>query len=821
MTSRSAKSRRRRRGRQRKLKRKVVQAISRLDFPEIVRRMARSPLSRPYAELLSQLSCSWDNQKELTQKAIELTEAQLRRQGEKFDPGELRQLMERIEVNYDHEMYCQSAVAVSLLMHWLFQQHDERFPFCSEDRRELAHLEELRRYREQGLGVVYLVNHSSHLDEFLLACLLAHLDMGLPLFAAGANMFAIESLGRILRLGSYVVQRRGASRLNLAALFNYCRAISEIGGQQAIFLEAWHGGARSRDGSLRYPRRLVTLRGALDGERDRVVQPVAISYSVVPEDLALAARKSGLCWLHGMGAWRTLGQFLRHPKLGWWYAMRGIYGRAYVTFTKPMLLSELQQRRAEQRSDLSLDEFTALEAIRQIACHKKIMASQLTARALTSARRQGQPDLEETLECEKELIREYHQTTFGQEPDFEDFIRRETPARVLADGLATLKKRKVLARWKRDSRGLPRVKSEAGLSFYATHGDRRIYSPTAQENIVVVGAGDWGFAFTHLVGHRILEDKRYLNASLTLFDPRPEVAARMGVERRPPGRFEEHRLPKNAFVTADPTSAFKKASEVILIASPQTLDQQVQLMLEGSSQPLRVVVATCGFEPQSRRLTCQVVYDLMEQKGRRDVEVYALVGPVSDRDLVEERPAFGFLAGPAGGLERLADLFKTPQVELELGFDPLGAQAAAICARIYALWVNFLLREGRITGSAAVGHFASQAAEESTQLGLALGGKPETFTAACPAWMSIFAAEGLSRHYREVAGKLAAVTRRKQSPAELYRKLHRQMSEQGLNLPSPEDLDTAHHLAHQAGLKLPLLDQAHQTLLASRSGRAG
>lgn len=815
MTSRSAKSRRRRRGFKRDLRRKMVQALGRVDFPGIVQRMARSPLSRSYAEHLSDMASSWENQEELTLKAIDLTQAQLRGQGEEFDPDEVVQLMKRIEVNYDHEMYCQAAVAVSLLMNWLFQQHDERFPFCSADRREVAHVDELRRYREQGLGVVYLVNHSSHLDEFLLACLLTHLDLGLPLFAAGANMFAIESLGRILRLGSYVVQRRGASRLNLAALFNYCRAISEIGGQQAIFLEAWHGGARSRDGSLRYPRRLVTLRGALAGERDRVVQPVAISYSVVPEDLALAARKSGICWLYGMGLWRTLGQLFRHPKLFWWYAMRGIYGRAYVTLTRPMLLSELQERRAEQRSDLSLDEFTALEAIRQIACHKKIMASQLTARSLARARQEQDGGLEDALVREKELIRDYHQTTFGQEPDFEDFIRQHPPAKVLADGLATLKKRRVLARWGRDPHGLPRVKSEAGLSFYATHGDRRIYSPTAQENIVVVGAGEWGFAFTHLVGHRILEDKRYLNASLTLFDPRPEVATRMGVERRPPGRFEEHRLPKNAFVTADATSAFKKASEVILIASPQALSQQVELMLEGSSQPLRVVVATCGFEPQSRRLTCQVVYDLMEQKGRRDVEVYALVGPVSDRDLVEERPSFGFLAGPSGGLERLADLFKTPQVELELGFDPLGAQAAAICARIYALWGNFLLRSGRISGSAAVGHFTSQAAEESTQLGLALGGKPETFTAACPAWVSIFAAEGLSRHYREVAGKLAAAVRRKQAPAELYRKLHRQMNEQGLNLPSPEDLDAAHHLARQAGLKLPLLDQAHQTLLAS------
>lgn len=48
----------------------------------------------------------------------------------------------------------------------------------------------------------------------------------------------------------------------------------------------------------------------------------------------------------------------------------------------------------------------------------------------------------------------------------------------------------------------------------------------------------------------------------------------MGVLRFPPGRFEKHRLPKNAFVTSDPQSAFKKASEVILAVPPERLAAQ-------------------------------------------------------------------------------------------------------------------------------------------------------------------------------------------------------------------------------------------------------
>ena len=796
------------------LRRTLARAVEGIDVVALLERIARSEVGRPWRERFAALPPAWDQGEALAELAVELTCRQLAAEGQKVDRARIAERVEGIRHRYDHALYQDAGAAVATLLSVLFQPADPDLIFVSPDRRELAHAEELHAQRKKGRAVVYLVNHSSHLDEFLVAVVLALEGLGLPLFAAGANMMAIASIARVLMLGSYVVQRRGADRTVLAALYNYCRAISESGGQQGIFLEAWHGGARTRDGSLRYPRRLVTLRGALAAEAEVVVQPVAVSYAMVPEDLALAARGSGLCWLRGLGPGRVLGAMLRHPRTWLTQAARGLYGRAFVSLGRPRLLSELRAEHARANHGRHLDEHVALYAIDEIARIKKVMGSQVVARALVRARRSpDKVDLAAAVAEELERVAAYHREQWGQEPDLEDFLHQHSPAEVAADGLAALRRRKVLARWRRDERGLPLVRSRAGLSFYANHGDRRIYSPTADQNLVVVGAGDWGFALTCLVGRRILDDKTYANASLTLYDWHPESARELAIERRPPGRFSDHRLPKNAFVTSDPVAAFKKASEVVLAASPSELAGKARVLLGHSEQPLKVVVVTAGFDPDSHRLPCQVVSDIAAELGRSDVAVYALSGPVTEADLVEERPARGVLSGPEAGLASLAALFTLPPVEVvPWPEDAVGVQAAAVLARIYAMWGNFLMRSRRLSGAAELGHYLTRAAEEARRLGLALGGKAETFAAHSPAWTAVLTAEGLHGPGRELGRRLGSVARRGGDVAGAAAKLWRQPAEEGRRPWLYRDLHSAWRRARELGLELPLLEEAHRTI---------
>ncbi|KIX12916.1 1-acyl-sn-glycerol-3-phosphate acyltransferase [Dethiosulfatarculus sandiegensis] len=791
--------------------RAMINTANRVDFVNIINRVYQSDSAEKWRERFKDIPPTWDFQDELTEHAIQLTINQVKKEGTQVSEEEIRKTLQAIRCRYDHDLHLKAAPALTVLMNHLFAPPDPNHPLASPDGRDSAHVDKLKEYVSQGKSVLFLSNHSSHLDEFLLVTAMFHADLGLPLFAAGANMMVIKSLAKVFYAASYVVQRRGASRVGLSGLYNFCRAISEKGGQQAIFLEAWHGGARSRDGSIRYPRRLVTLRGALASDKDLVIQPVAVSYSVVPEDLSLAARKSGKCWLRGMGLFRTLAQAIIHPKSFISRVSKDLYGRAYVTLPPPVLLSELKEAHAKDPAGLSLDEYVALYSIGEIARIKKVMASQLTARAIVRAQKQEKKDLLECAKYELDLLREYHLSTFNQEPDLEDFIRDHTLEEVLADGIKTLKKRAVLSRFTKDQHKLPKVLSHPGLAFYATHGDRRIYSPTADKNIVVVGANDWGFALTYLVGNRILEEKKYLNASLTLYDSRKDVARQMGLTRCAPGRFEEYHLPKNSFVTSDPTSAFRKASEVILVSSLGKLAEQAEAILESSQQGLKLVVGTCGFEPETHRLPCQVVYDLLKKTGRNDVEVYSLVGPVRDEELVQGIESTGVLAGPETGLNKLADLFNWPPINVITSNDCLGVQAAAILAGIYAMWGHYLARLDKVKGPSRTGVYMARAAQEAQELAMALGADQETFAASSPAWIANFVATGLSRGYREFVRKVAG-SAKKTSPPKAAQKLCQQLEEQGEPPLAYQDLYSAHVLAQKHGLDLPILNEAFETL---------
>ena len=268
--------------------------------------------------------------------------AELQGRAEKVTRQEIEDYARMISCRYDYEIHCWGKATVFTAVAHMFEHEDVGRIFLSEDRRELEHVDRLHQAREDGLGVVYLVNHSTHWDEFILIMVMHQLGLGLPLFAAGANMMATPSLERILMTGSYLIIRKGATKAYLSTLFNYCRTLGEMGKQQGIFLEAWSGGARTRDGSLRYPRRLVTLQGALAAQKEILIQPVVISYSAVPEDLSLSQRSGPMCWVHGLGYHRHLFRSPHRPLRALGRAMKNLYGGRSSSFVGPSCFRKLK-----------------------------------------------------------------------------------------------------------------------------------------------------------------------------------------------------------------------------------------------------------------------------------------------------------------------------------------------------------------------------------------------------------------------------------------------------------------------------------------------
>ncbi len=757
----------------------------------------------------------------LFEKAKQFALEQLEAQDHAFSLTEVDAALNDISCQMDEEVHRVAGTASHIIMGHFFQHQMENRHFCSPDGREQAHAELLREYQKQGLGVVYLCNHSSHIDEFIVDEALDSLRLGMPLFAAGSNLMVLPNLNRVLKLGSYTVQRRASGRVYLACLFSYCRAISETGCQQGIFLEAWHGGARSRDGSLRYPRRLITLRGALALEnRDLVIQPVAISYSIVPEDLYLAANGGAWGWVRGMGFWRSLGRLLLNPKWGLWRAGKGLYGRAYCTFTRPRLLSELKEMHAADVGGMSLDEFVALTAMKEVACAKKVMASQLVARGLIRARKDEHLSLSAALKQERDQLIEYHQATFGQAPDLEDFILNNDLEAVLNDGLKSLRKRKVLKLGK-DRRGLPKVSSERALSFYATHGDRRLYSPTAKENVVVAGAGDLSYAWAYLIGNRTLEEKRYLNASFTLYDSRSEAATEMLRERSLTGLYQEFRLPKNVFITDDSTSAFKKANLVILAPPVDQLKEQIDACLRDVELPVRLVLITNGFDPVTHKLSFQVALEAV-QGARVPVSLYALAGPVLESDLLKGMPGKVVLAGPTSGLREVGHLFRWPPLQVVVGEDPLGLHLATVLAEVYGVWIAYASLSKEAEGLSNPGSYATEASVEALAWAELFGAEKETFGSISPIWLASLSAVSLSKQALALASTmLKQQGKRKENLSLLFsNKLKPGAEEPEFSAKLTQSFISLKFHADRQGLSVPIFQQAYASLLGGGAGKS-
>lgn len=723
---------------QRWLGRQANSIFRRIDFIRLMESLAQRQPGADYVKRRGAAPPAFPNQADIARLAVDLAERSLMEKGENFSRQELEAQAEIISCRYDEQLHTMMRAAAFNIISQLFESRDLEHLFLSADSRELAAAQRVRQAKAEGRGVVYLINHSSHWDEFIFNVFLDQNGFSLPLFAAGQNMMITPSLARIFMLGSYVILRSGASRSYLSTLYHYCQALGEQGKDQGIFLEAWSGGARTRDGSLRYPRRLIALQGALAARNDVLVQPVVISYSRVPEDLGMSEGRSLLSWFNGHHIFRELLKKPWAPQENVIAGLKNLYGRTYVGFGRGRLVSELTAERDETASELTVDEYASLYAIKEIARDKKIMTSQVAARALGLLKRY--PNLSEAATRVLEEARDYHRLTFGQEPDLEDFFQQHSLEQALEDGLKSLRARRVIGRRPWFSRQGPKIKSPHGLSYYATHGDRRLYSPSARENLVVCGCEPWAFGLVSYLGRRTLGDKKYNNSSLTLYDRDPERMNFLAYERTLESQFPDFKLPKNVFPTHDHTAAFRKATEVIVAVPPQRMEPMLKIIMAEAKELNSLIVASRGFDPQSHRLTMQMAWEAAVASGRPKVNILALCGPFLPSALIGEEGGVWTLAGePRSGRASEALLFKWGPFKVHISPDPIGVQMAAALADAYGLYSRFMDKRRKTRRQPAeMAAFVREISQEAKNLALALGGQRQTFEADQPGWLPEF-----------------------------------------------------------------------------------
>ncbi|MDR1050438.1 MAG: 1-acyl-sn-glycerol-3-phosphate acyltransferase [Deltaproteobacteria bacterium] len=717
----------------------LTMLLKRLDFVRQVRKLAvLEPGASYLADPRRRGVPAFDDQEQIARLAVDLTERAYQEKGDTVNHQEIKSHVQLISCRYEHRLHEEATAACYNIISDIFDHRDPGRLFTSADLRELRFLPQLLKAQQEGIGIVYLINHSSHFDEFIFNTFIDQNGLAMPLFAAGQNMMATPSLTRLFMLGSYVIVRKGASRSYLSSLFHYCQALAEMGKPQGIFLEAWSGGARTRDGSLRYPRRLVTIQGALASRGDVFIQPVVISYSLVPEDRDLSEGRGLVSWFAGHNIFREVLKKPWAPLAGMARGLRGLLGRSYIGFGRGRLLSDIRSEWEGTPRELALDEFATLYAIKEIARDKKIMTTHLAALALDGLPSPGRDReaLEASARKAMETISGYHQRVFDLEPDFEDAFRDLGLPAALNDGLDSLARRGVVAdrgpKWQKS----PKIRSNHALSYYATHSDRRLYSPSAQENLVVCGAGQWGFALVTLVGRRTINDKKFHNSSLSLYDPSEDLVHGLAYERTLAG-YPEVRLPKNVFPTSDHMEAFRKATEVVVATPPEEVGELLKTILAYSTELRTLILASRGFERLSHRLTIQMAWEAAVAAGKPKLNIVALAGPFEPQEVLADKGGLFVVAGRVkGGRTSEASLFKFGNYKVHLTDDPVGVQTASAMITAYSFYGAHLRHQKELRAPSEMADYVRCVSFEAKTLAMALGGQPSTFEADSPAWVS-------------------------------------------------------------------------------------
>jgi glycerol-3-phosphate dehydrogenase (NAD(P)+) len=217
----------------------------------------------------------------------------------------------------------------------------------------------------------------------------------------------------------------------------------------------------------------------------------------------------------------------------------------------------------------------------------------------------------------------------------------------------------------------------------------------------------------------------------------------MGSSRRNPRYLPEVSIPNAVTVTKDLPSALAE-SEAILIATPTSGLREVLGRVRGSRSNQPVIWACKGFEQASGKLSHQVAAEVLGKHA----EVGALSGPSFALEVAQGRPtALTLAAHDAAFAKRWARELHHPTLRVYYSTDLAGVEISGAVKNVMAIAAG--ISDGLGLGLNARAALITRGLAELTRLGVALGGRPETFMGLAGAGDLILTCTGeLSRNRR-------------------------------------------------------------------------
>lgn len=238
----------------------------------------------------------------------------------------------------------------------------------------------------------------------------------------------------------------------------------------------------------------------------------------------------------------------------------------------------------------------------------------------------------------------------------------------------------------------------------------------ANNAITVLGAGSYGTALAICIARKGVE--------LTLWGRNSDDIASMKKERANTRYLPGIELPDSITLEADLATAVKEADTILVVVPSYGFADVLKQMKPHLRPTARIAWATKGLEPGTGRLLSDVAIDVLGTK--RPLAV--LSGPTFAREMAQGMPtAIAVASNQPGFVQELSDVLHCDKsFRVYLNDDFIGMQLGGAVKNIIAIGAG--MADGIGFGANTRTALITRGLAELTRLGLALGGKPETFT---------------------------------------------------------------------------------------------
>lgn len=232
--------------------------------------------------------------------------------------------------------------------------------------------------------------------------------------------------------------------------------------------------------------------------------------------------------------------------------------------------------------------------------------------------------------------------------------------------------------------------------------------------IAVLGAGSWGTALAILLSRNRLD--------VRLWGNEPAHMAELARTRVNQAFLPDIPFPDGLRPLSDLATSLEGANEVLLVVPSHAFGSVL-----AASKPLlppgvSVSWATKGFDPGSRRLLHQVAREILGP----ETDIAVLSGPTFAREVARGLPtAITVAASKPAHANRLAEYLHAPSFRAYTSDDIVGVEVGGASKNVLAIAAG--IADGLGYGANTRAALITRGLAEITRLGVAMGGKPETF----------------------------------------------------------------------------------------------